>query len=419
MKRYKRKIKKIIRYIPTAFIVCFILLLAGCLNNKADEKIDTSSIKNPVLAHEWDGTSLRIQNSDGSWSWGPYIDLRIPSDYTGDPYDAVFSRIDVLYDTGPGIISISNNSINRIYNKSFTEIGIYGEGEEVGIYGEGEEVGIYGNTNGVFYGWGVIGEAKNYGCGVLAMSEKGPALWAQSDEGYAGDFSGDVQISGVSPEKDTQLLIQANEGKKAILKLYEYTYLKNFGYKWEYNGENEKLILSTDGFEEYPNENIIEIEKNGDVLFNKSVSCDTLYITGGSDISEPFSIKGDEMVKPGMLVSIDNQNIGCLKITDKSYDRCIAGIISGAGGINPGLILEQEELIRGITHPVALSGRVYCWADASNGPIQPGDMLTSSNTLGYAMKVDDYEKAQGAIIGKAMTNLKSGQGLLLVLVSLQ
>ncbi len=35
------------------------------------------------------------------------------------------------------------------------------------------------------------------------------------------------------------------------------------------------------------------------------------------------------------------------------------------------------------------------------------------------MKVTDLAKAQGAIIGKAMTVLESGKGLVLVLVSLQ
>jgi len=35
------------------------------------------------------------------------------------------------------------------------------------------------------------------------------------------------------------------------------------------------------------------------------------------------------------------------------------------------------------------------------------------------MRVRNYAKAQGAIIGKAMTGLKSGRGLVLVLVSLQ
>jgi hypothetical protein len=66
-----------------------------------------------------------------------------------------------------------------------------------------------------------------------------------------------------------------------------------------------------------------------------------------------------------------------------------------------------------------LTGRVYCWANASYGPIEPGDLLTTSDTPGHAMKVTDHAKAQGAIIGKAMTELKQGKGLVLVLVTLQ
>ena len=68
---------------------------------------------------------------------------------------------------------------------------------------------------------------------------------------------------------------------------------------------------------------------------------------------------------------------------------------------------------------VALSGRVYVQADASNGAIKPGDLLTTSATPGHAMKVAEPGKAQGAILGKAMSALKNGQGLVLVLVSLQ
>jgi len=35
------------------------------------------------------------------------------------------------------------------------------------------------------------------------------------------------------------------------------------------------------------------------------------------------------------------------------------------------------------------------------------------------MKVTDYRKAQGASIGKAMTELREGRGLVLTLVTLQ
>ncbi len=71
-------------------------------------------------------------------------------------------------------------------------------------------------------------------------------------------------------------------------------------------------------------------------------------------------------------------------------------------------------------HPVALTGRVWCLCDAdANGPIQAGNMLTTSTTQGHAMKATDHSRAQGAIIGKAMSSLQRGKGLVLVLVSLQ
>ena len=69
--------------------------------------------------------------------------------------------------------------------------------------------------------------------------------------------------------------------------------------------------------------------------------------------------------------------------------------------------------------PVALSGRVYVWADASYGAIEPGDMLTTSTIPGHAMKATDSDRSHGAVIGKAMSSLEKGRGLVLVLVSLQ
>jgi hypothetical protein len=81
--------------------------------------------------------------------------------------------------------------------------------------------------------------------------------------------------------------------------------------------------------------------------------------------------------------------------------------------------MQQEGSIADGSVPVALSGRVYCWADATYGPIQPGNLLTTSDTPGHAMRASDYERAQGAMIGKAMSALGEGRGLVLVLVTLQ
>ena len=48
--------------------------------------------------------------------------------------------------------------------------------------------------------------------------------------------------------------------------------------------------------------------------------------------------------------------------------------------------------------------------------IKPGDLLTTSEVPGHAMKATDRERWDGAIIGKAMSSLESGEGLVLVLV---
>ena len=58
-------------------------------------------------------------------------------------------------------------------------------------------------------------------------------------------------------------------------------------------------------------------------------------------------------------------------------------------------------------------------ADATGGEILPGDLLTTSDTPGCAMKVTDFSRSQGAVLGKAMSPLKRGQGMVLVLVTLQ
>ena len=127
-----------------------------------------------------------------------------------------------------------------------------------------------------------------------------------------------------------------------------------------------------------------------------------------------------EDVRPGMVVVIDPVQPGRLRVASTAYDRKVAGIIAGAGGVKTGMMMKQRDSIADGRHPVALTGRVYCLADASGAAIEPGDLLVTSATPGHAMKVTDWARSQGAILGKAMTGLERGKkGLVLVLVSLQ
>jgi len=146
----------------------------------------------------------------------------------------------------------------------------------------------------------------------------------------------------------------------------------------------------------------------------------TLQILGGADLAEPFNVNAPTEPLPGMVVVIDENSPGELRLTDQPYDTKVAGIISGANGLAPGMIMraDDKDYTSG-KHPVAMTGRVWCYVDASFGAIKPGDLLTTSSTHGHAMKADDRARSGGAVIGKAMSQLPEGKGLVLVLVNLQ
>lgn len=142
----------------------------------------------------------------------------------------------------------------------------------------------------------------------------------------------------------------------------------------------------------------------------------TLEIRGGADIVERFD--STEELDAGTVVVIDAKNPGDLVASSESYDTKVAGVVSGAGGVNPGICLSQEGTLEGDTL-VAMNGRVYVKATAANGAIQPGDLLTTSDLAGHCMKATDRARSHGTVIGKAMSSLEAGEGLVLVLVNLQ
>ena len=156
------------------------------------------------------------------------------------------------------------------------------------------------------------------------------------------------------------------------------------------------------------------------VTYDGTTVTNVLQIEGGSDLSEQFDVQASQAEpQPGMVVCIDPDNPGKLVVSTKAYDRKVAGVISGAGGVLPGMTMGQHATVADGAHPVALTGRVYVWVDASGGAIEPGDLLTTSDVAGHARKVTDYERSRGATLGKAMTRLAEGRGLVLMLVQPQ
>ncbi len=140
-----------------------------------------------------------------------------------------------------------------------------------------------------------------------------------------------------------------------------------------------------------------------------------IKLLGGGDLAEEFDVVGDVEADPGsVMVLVGGDNV---QVSDRPYDRRVAGVVSGAGHLRPGLILDRRSGAGRL--PLALSGKVWCKVDADCGAVDVGDLLTTSSTPGHAMRATDRERSFGSVIGKALGPLQSGRGLIPVLAALQ
>jgi hypothetical protein len=147
-----------------------------------------------------------------------------------------------------------------------------------------------------------------------------------------------------------------------------------------------------------------DVEVTGDILLT------------GADCAEEFDVSEAADVEPGIVMVI-NQD-GVLQPSRQAYDKRVAGVVSGAGNYRSGITLDKQPS-RNNRSAIALVGKVYCKVDAQYAPIEVGDLLTTSPSHGYAMKATDPYKAFGAVIGKALSSLDHGCGLIPILVTLQ
>ncbi len=298
----------------------------------------------------------------------------------------------------------SDSSGVGVWGRSATGAGVFGEsatfegvrgvahnvnhGAVVGIH-DGGGFGVYGNSTS---GAGVVGQSTSW-VGVYGESANQTAVWGKSTNatgvygsstayfGVYGESTNYEGVRGTSHNANHGGVVGVNDAAGGIA---VYGIAPNGGYAAWFNGRTKTKVLE---------------------------------ITGGADLAERFNVSGAK-AEPGTVMIIDAENSGHLTVSRSAYDTKVAGVVSGAGDVQPGLTLQQDGVLEGDTQ-VAIAGRVYVKAIGSNGPIEPGDLLTTSDRPGYAMKATDPARSHGAIIGKAMTALDKDTGLVLVLVNLQ
>lgn len=166
------------------------------------------------------------------------------------------------------------------------------------------------------------------------------------------------------------------------------------------------------------------------------------YRTGGPiDIAE-YIYDSKDNTRPGDVVIMDPNNDESVIKSSKPYDTSVLGVISTKPCMTMGMELIKNDSTGEINKDVnvcqlTLIGRVPVKVTDENGPIKRGDLITTSSKLGYAMKwtsveydsndtvgeftwkMNENERRNHAIIGKALEPHNTGDGEILVLINLQ
>jgi len=124
-------------------------------------------------------------------------------------------------------------------------------------------------------------------------------------------------------------------------------------------------------------------------------------ISDFADIAEEYPVS-DPSIEAGDVVSVSST--GQIGKSQSAYDEKIIGVISSQPAINLGLNNWSEESSSTSStkrKSVALVGRVPVKVTTKNGEIKPGDLLTSSDIPGVAMKATE----PGRVIGVALESL--------------
>jgi hypothetical protein len=282
--------------------------------------------------------------------------------------------------------------------------GVFGSGKNNGVFGltdNGEASGVHGRNNGTNLtgAWGVFGYSEKGFAGVFGSgaqngvfgqtnAQNASGVYGRNDgngNGVLGSSDGGDGVGGFSRNRNG-VFGQSETGSGL------------HGYSKTQFGIYARSDTGMAGF------------------FDGSITVKNDIILANADCAEDFDIAGLEKVEPGTVMVIDSE--GSLRECNRAYDKCVAGVISGAGKYKPAIVLDKQESSKN-RMPIALMGKVYCKVDASYGAIEVGDLLTTSPTPGHAMKADDPMKAFGSVIGKALRPLAIGEGLIPILIALQ
>jgi hypothetical protein len=118
------------------------------------------------------------------------------------------------------------------------------------------------------------------------------------------------------------------------------------------------------------------------------------YKVNGADLAEVYYSKESDLT-PGTVLQYDSSILSGVKKSQNPYEQNVIGVVTTKPGLVMGDFTQPEGTIPVL---VALTGRIPVKVSTENGPILPGDYLTSSSIPGVAMKATKL----GPVIGQAL-----------------
>jgi hypothetical protein len=302
-------------------------------------------------------------------------------------------------DAGRGVVGISKTFVGTT-GQSTTSDGVFGESDTgIGVHGTSRtNHAVHGESAA---GRGVIGISQTF-IGVTGMSTTSDGVFGGSDTG-----------PGVHGTSRTNHAVHGESAAGRGVVGISQTFVGVTGQSTSNDGV---LGISTSGFGVHGKGGLLAGFFEGDVSVTGKITVQGDIVLTNADCAEDFDIFGPDPVEPGTVMVLGSE--GSLSASHRAYDKRVAGVISGAGDYRPGIVLDQRET-KNNRQPIALLGKVFCKVDAQFGAIEIGDLLTTSPTPGHAMKTSNPFEAFGAVIGKALKPLSSGQGLIPILITLQ
>jgi hypothetical protein len=133
------------------------------------------------------------------------------------------------------------------------------------------------------------------------------------------------------------------------------------------------------------------------------------FLSGFADVAEWVAVS--EPVTAGDVLELDPENPGQYRKSSGACSVLVAGVVSES----PAIVLGGETSVEARAL-LALVGIVPVRVTNEAGPIEVGDLLVSSSTPGYAMRWEESLDRPCAFLGKALSPMLSGTGIILVLL---